>query len=37
VPAGLDGMRTLVRGSLPLRRFEPRRGSKWKTAAERRP
>jgi sugar (pentulose or hexulose) kinase len=37
-PAGLDGMRTLVRGSLPLRRFEPGDdGPRWRAAARRVP
>ena len=35
-PAALDGMRTLVRGSLPLRRFEPGGdGPRWRAAARR--
>jgi rhamnulokinase len=36
-PSGLDGMRALVRASLPLRRFEPRRGPQWRAAAGRLP
>jgi sugar (pentulose or hexulose) kinase len=37
-PAGLDGMRALVRESQPLRRFEPRGdGSRWRAAARRLP
>jgi rhamnulokinase len=37
-PAGLDGMRALVRGSLPLRRFQPGDdGHRWRAAARRVP
>jgi rhamnulokinase len=37
-PASLDGMRALVRASLPLRRFEPGDGgSRWRAAARRVP
>ena len=35
-PSGLDGMRALVRASLPLRRFEPGDdGHRWRAAARR--
>ncbi len=37
-PAGLDGMRALVRGSQPLRRFEPAGdGARWRAAGRRVP
>jgi sugar (pentulose or hexulose) kinase len=34
-PAGLDGMRALVRASLPLRRYQPRDAPQWRAAAGR--
>jgi sugar (pentulose or hexulose) kinase len=36
-PDNLDGMRTLVRASQPLRRFEPHGGPQWQAAAGRLP